>query len=348
METLRDDQGERGLGPDPQTVFAVLVVLPGGLGSVLKAVPALRHLRSLYAAANIQVAMHRSGFELLAGCPLVDECVDIARPGTMLLSSYDVAISFADPAERTSRSTGLQWRLESIRARVHAGYRRADDAATLAIHPVRPHRVTATARMLHLAWLLGGERSEAKLALWPRLVDRNGAAELLEVAGAAPLALIHACASKPQRRWGERRFARVVDVVHGLGLTPVLVGLPEDAADNAQIVAAATSPVLDLTGVTGVGVLGGLMERASLFVGVDSGPAVLAGVMGTRSVVIGPASGLEQMGSAGVVRYLTIDHVARDGEDLPDACDVDEEAVLAAVTLAAHQAAEQWQATRIA
>src|SRR4051812_2079978 len=73
------DTRESGLGADPSTVLEVLVVRPGGLGEMVKAVPALRHLRTVYPAARITVMASRPALELVRACPYVDRCIAVAE-----------------------------------------------------------------------------------------------------------------------------------------------------------------------------------------------------------------------------------------------------------------------------
>ncbi|MBC7460519.1 MAG: glycosyltransferase family 9 protein, partial [Thermoleophilia bacterium] len=292
MDPAHDWLPETGLGPDPATVREVLAIRSGGLAAVVHAVPALRHLRATYPEARITVAADVPARELLDACPYVDRVLDLEHPSVARTEQFDVAVSFADPSD----VVGLG--VEEVDARCRASWSTGGSVERSAIHPGWPHRLPDATRMLRLAWLLGGSEPDASLGLWPRLADRNGAASLLETC-TRPVAIVHVGARHTDRRWPVDRWARVLELLEGGGLDPVLVGSSADAATSGAVIEAGSALPLDLTGQSAVGELVGLLERAVLFVGGDSGPAALAGALGTRSVVVGPGTLLELVARPG-------------------------------------------------
>lgn len=336
---------EAGLGPDPALVREVLAIRPGGLAAVVHAVPALRHLRATYPDARISVAAAAPARELLQACPYVDRILDLARPSEALIERFDIAVSFAAPEERSLD-------VRDVNAGFRAAWRRHGEASRGGIQPDWPMRLSDRTRMLRLAWLLGGASSDAGLGLWPRLVDRNGAARLVADVQ-RPLALVHVGAGQRARRWPAERWSRVIDLVDAVGLAPVVVGTRRDTAATDTAVIEARSAPLVLVGQTGVGELAGLLERAALFVGGDSGPAALAGALGVRSVVVAPGSPLEHVARPGIVDLVGAGPCERCGElacghPPPPAHSVPLEPVLAGVTLAAATAVARWRAQQIA
>lgn len=339
---------EQGLGPAPALVHQLVVVRPGGLADVVRSVPALRHLRRTYEHARISVAADEPALELLDACPYVDRVIDLAMPAELLLERFDLALWLTMPDGELPPAA----RVGSVMASTRVAYRNPGDPAELEVHPVLPIRLDEAARMLRLAWLLGGAQTDASLALWPRLADRNGAARLVGP-GRAPLALVHAGARVSERRWPADRFARVCDALGSLGFHVVLVGGATDAVASDSVSSLSGVIVHDLTGMTSVGVLAGLLERADLFVGTDSGPAVLAGALGVQSVVIGPASLLERIGRPGSVSYVTSGPCSTCGEmacshEAAPARRVALEPVLAQLHLSAGRARRSWQREQLA
>lgn len=348
-----------GLGPDPDTVGEVLVMRPGGLAEMVRAVPALRHLRATYPSARVTVLARAEAVDLIGGCPYVDSCLELERAAEVLLARFDVAISFATPEiarpnvrRRPSALLGRFPALADINAGTRAAYREQSHASEHVVHPVWPVRLGDAARMLRLVWLLGGANADPTLSLWPTLADRNSAAQL--VAGVErPIALVHPFAHGAPRRWPMERYAVVCDALDRLGMQPVVIGVEEDRPALEVLRRATSSLIVDLAGLASVGVLAGLMERASLFVGNDSGPAALAAALDLHSIVVAPATAVEQSGTAGRVSHVTVGGRDADGSlpgglDLADAVDVPLEPVLACVSVAAHQAVLRWQAARVA
>lgn len=333
------DTRESGLGPEPSTVGSIVVVRPGGLAAMVRAVPALRHLRSVYVDSAITVCAHGSAIDLLEACPYVDDVVDLAHVSRRERTVYDLAILLGAPGDEETAYRPA--------ARQHVAYRDADQRARHPVHPVWPERLPDAYRMLHLVWLLGGSKPDISLSLWPTLSQRNRAAHLVDSIE-RPIALVHPGAVKAARRWPIEQFARAMDALSRLGLEPVVVGLQAEQQLVQDLRAHSTRGFTSLVGVTSVGVLAGLMERAALFIGNDSGPAALASALDLQSVVIGPSSRVEQTGAADKVAYVTRTVCETCGEigcahALPDAYDVPIDDALAQVVMSAESARRRWQ-----
>jgi len=123
--------------------------------------------------------------------------------------------------------------------------------------------------------------------------DREEARRILVSAGLEHrrFAVYHVAASKAPRAWHPERFGTVAAGLFGeADLVPVLVGAPSDGPVHALLRAVCPDAV-DLAGKTSLRGMAALLERASLFVGNDSGPMHLAAALGTPVVaVFGPGS----------------------------------------------------------
>lgn len=339
---------ETGLGPDPHAVRSLLAIRPGGVGDAVRSVPALRHLRETYPYALVTVAAHAPGRELLEACPYVDRVIDLAQPSEALVERFDVALSWADPTDGAANLA-----VDDVHARFRASWRPEGDGDRGAIRPSWPERLDDTTRMLRLSWLLGGSLdADASLGLWPSLADRNGAARLVAHAQ-RPIALVHAGAGSRERRWPADRWALVVDQLQEAGLDTVLIGTRADRMITTQVLARVTHAPASVVGRTSIGELAGLLERSTIFVGGDSGPAAMAGALGVRSVIVGPASAFEHVVRQGLVDLVDAGACASCGEHAcphpsRPATDVPLERVLARVELAAATAMQHWQRSRLA
>ncbi|TGR61009.1 glycosyltransferase family 9 protein, partial [Mesorhizobium sp. M2D.F.Ca.ET.223.01.1.1] len=86
-------------------------------------------------------------------------------------------------------------------------------------------------------------------------------------------------------RWQPERFAQVIDTISNeTGLSVVLVGGPDEAEANDQIVATVKTPVVNLVGALSLETLLALLKEARLFVGNESGPMHIAAAAGTPVV----------------------------------------------------------------
>lgn len=338
---------EFGLGPDPNAVRNVVAIRPGGVTDVVRAVPALRHLRASYPHARLTIAAPSSARELLDACPYVDRVIAIEQPSEAILERFDVAISWADPSDPTTLD------IEEIDAQFRASWRVEGAPARRAIHPAWPERLDAATRMVRLAWLLGGDLQPAQsIGLWSQLADRNGAARLVADA-TRPIAVVHVGGHIPERRWPSERWAVVIDQLDAAGLDPVLVGTADDQSHASDVLALVRQAPISVVARTTIGELCGLLERAVLFVGGDLGPAAMAGAVGVRSVVIGPASRFEHASRPGLVDLVDAGACAECHEHAcvhppASAESVSLERALARVELAAATALDRWSRAQIA
>ena len=107
----------------------------------------------------------------------------------------------------------------------------------------------------------------------------------------------------PSSRWSFKcwpmdRFAALCDELAQRGWQLVLTAAPDDKerAMVAQVLAAARTPLVDLSGQLSLKELAALTARARLFVGVDSAPMHIAAAMGTPTVAIFGPSGDREWG----------------------------------------------------
>jgi ADP-heptose:LPS heptosyltransferase len=99
-----------------------------------------------------------------------------------------------------------------------------------------------------------------------------------------PLALLHPGSGSPLKDWPAPRWATVADALSARGARLMISGGPDDPATPQAVAAAMQSPALLLAGKTTLGQLGALCKRATLVLGVDSGPLHLAAALGTPTL----------------------------------------------------------------
>lgn len=105
-----------------------------------------------------------------------------------------------------------------------------------------------------------------------------------KIALSLPLAVIHPVAGTQAKRWPIAYWRRLIDGLRHSGFFVVIIGSGDDRPLNDMI--RRQPGVIDLTGELPLTSTLALLERADLFIGVDSGPAHLAAVTGTPSVVL--------------------------------------------------------------
>ncbi len=115
--------------------------------------------------------------------------------------------------------------------------------------------------------------------------ERPAVAERLGIE--APYALLAPGASsgRPRKRWPVQGFADLARTLEQLGVTPVVIGGPQEAELGQAIAKAAPSTVV-AAGRTKLVDLAALGARAALVVGNDTGPTYLAAFAGAPAVIL--------------------------------------------------------------
>jgi heptosyltransferase-2 len=99
-----------------------------------------------------------------------------------------------------------------------------------------------------------------------------------------PLLAVHLGAGTLAKRWPIQHWQHLIDRFLSRGWRIVVVGGADDVELSRTILP--HPDLADWTGRLGVGETTALIERADLFLGVDSGPAHLAAAAGTASVIL--------------------------------------------------------------
>jgi lipopolysaccharide heptosyltransferase III len=126
------------------------------------------------------------------------------------------------------------------------------------------------------------------------------------IADGEPLLVLHPGSGSPLKSWPLERLAEAGDALAtALGARVVVTGAAHERRQTERLVALLPRGGVSLAGRLGWGELEALLARATLVVGIDSGPLHLAVAAGTPSVALfGPADPAqfgpwESPGSAG-------------------------------------------------
>ena len=280
-----------------QGVRKLAVLRANALGDFVVSLPAIEALRAAYPAAELVLlgADWHAGF--LAGRPgPVDRCVPVpptagVRDDRPPAPAAEVEAFFARMgAERFDLAVQLHGGgrhsnpfVRRLGARVTAGSRAADAPALdrSVAYTRHQHEIH---RFLEVAALVGA----APVTLEPRLsVTARDRAEAAAVgADDRPLVVLHPGANDPRRRWPAERLAAVGTELARKGAALAVVGTAAERPLADRLLDALEADAADLVGRLGLGGLAGLLERAALLVGNDSGPRHLAAAVGTATVAV--------------------------------------------------------------
>lgn len=285
------------------TVRRIAVVRALYLGDLLLAVPALRALRQHYTEAEItliglpwaaafaaRLSAYVDRFLAFPGYPgIAEEAYSPERTSRFLAEQraygYDLVLQMHGNGS-TSNAFAL-----ALGGRVTSGYyvgAAPDGLSPAARYPTDQSEVL---RNLGLARLVGCPALDDTLEFPVLAADRVEASGLLQDIAAnapiTPLVGMHVGAKAPSRRWPFARFAAVADeLIEQHGAHVVLTGNAADSAITRLVRLHMRHTPLDLAGKTSLGGLAAVIERMSLFIGNDSGPAHLAEAVGTPSITL--------------------------------------------------------------
>jgi lipopolysaccharide heptosyltransferase II len=266
------------------------------IGDVIFTTPAVRAVRQHFSDAHITYIVEPQAADVVRSNPHIDELIvaprrhllsDIALGRRLRAARYDLAIDFHG-GPRASLLTWLSG------ARVRVGYEVAGRAWIYTKRVARPrelrprHAVQNQWDLLTTLGIAGPDQ-----ARWPVEMPVDPAATVamadrLATAGVAVtdrLVVVHVSAGNPFRRWPQSAFAALVASLASRdpGLWVIVTSGPSEREAAGRIVEAARTRlraadrerVLTL-GEFSLAELRGLVDRAALYIGGDSGPLHIA------------------------------------------------------------------------
>ncbi|MDX2161342.1 MAG: WecB/TagA/CpsF family glycosyltransferase [bacterium] len=281
----------------------LLAVQLGDIGDLALTTPALGAIRERWPDAHMAVLTPPHAAPILEGTGLADDVIPFRRralSGAALFRPAELRAAFA-LARRlrggrydaviffhsfTTRAGALKFAVLALAAGVQRRIGLQNGNGFFLTDSVPDHGF-----------------SEGRAAAWLRLVQRLGVQQVdprarIGIADApippktAPFRIaIHAgSGGAPARRWHPAQFAAVADALHTrFQAEIVFLGGPGD--DTSAVTAAMHTPYTDLTGMTTLAGLAGVLSACDLFIGADSGVMHIAAAVGTPIVALfGPSN----------------------------------------------------------
>lgn len=270
------------------------------LGDLLCAVPALRALRAARPRAAITLIGLPWARDLAERLPYVDDFLEFPGfPGLPEIQPDLPALKpFLDQARARRFHLAIQMHGDGVLTNplvaLLGATHTAGFAGELAWCPdprwfiAWPAHLPEVRRLLALAQFLGASPRGEQLEL--PVLDRERAEfermrHTLKLDGASVIC-VHPGARLASRRWPPERFARVADMLAGLGHRIVLTGSAGEALLVAAVQRGMQAQAVDLAGKTTLGTLAALVAHARLVLCNDTGMSHVAAATGTPSVVI--------------------------------------------------------------
>jgi len=269
----------------------ILIVLLGAIGDVVRALPLATRVRAAYPTARIAWAIEPAAAPLLDGHPALDErLIFERRGGTRVFVRFLRRVR----AGRFDLVLDLQRHLKSgvvsgaSGAPVRVGFHRRNAKElnwlfnTHTIDPVEP-RGWKLEQYQRFGDFLELPVTAPRFDLTTTSEEDARVAALL-AAVPRPFVALFLASTWESRLWFPEGFAAVADGLDAIGLDTVLVGGPDAGAIAGETVALARHAPFDLTGRTSLREAYGVLARARVAIGPDSGPMHLAAAAGTRVV----------------------------------------------------------------
>jgi ADP-heptose:LPS heptosyltransferase len=299
---LRERPSDSAAGNDRLgTPREILVIRALQLGDLLCVVPALRALRNRFPHARVTLAGLPWARGFAARFPrYVDRFIDFPGfpglpervcdvPGvveflrTVQARRFDLALQLHGDGHLLNAVTALSG------ARQFAGFYpeggHCPDPERFFVWQKDEHEIVRYVRLMRELGIGDGD-TDLEFSVdgedrreWADIVERHGIDDGRYVC-------VHPGAQLPSRRWHAERFAAVADRLAADGFQIVLTGTAREQSLTRRVATAMRHPPVDLTGVTSLGALAVLIERALLLVCNDTGVSHVAAAVRTPSVIV--------------------------------------------------------------
>jgi|SRR5579859_1326463 len=312
-EKLLNSSGVSKVAPAPVEPRKILATILCPIGDTLLATPALHGLRKRFPHAQITGLTYRSNYGIVEGNPDLDQLVQVnpagaglewARAARVLYQlrreQFDLVVNFSTLGQVLTTLSGGSERI-GFPMPHHWWLRATRDEKFVVGHAID--------RYLYVVNQVGAplltDASERTPRLYLSGKDRAMARSLLRSAGVTArdtVVTIHPGGEgfRGRKQWAQDRFAAVArHLIEQYQAKIVLVGGPSDKPLAEAIAAQLPEAPIDTTGQTTLKQTAALIEASTLFIGNDSCPLHMAGVVGTAAIGIFGPSNIQQFHPVG-------------------------------------------------
>ncbi len=265
------------------------------LGDVVFTTPAVSNLRKAYPQAEITAFVGPWAQGVYSDNPKIDhlevfEAAWFARSGKgkgvkdlafqLKKGQFDLAIDFRGDFRHL-----LAMKLAKVPFRL--GYGITGGGFLLSVMPDYPFEKHAVEKHLLLVEALGVKVSQKSLEVYVSPEAKEKVDKILEEEGIkGEFAIIHPGAGSQAKKWFWENFARVGRKLRDEGLAVVVTGVEEERQEAENIARFIGKQAFSLAGKLNLRELIALIEKASLFLGGDTGPLHLASALGKPFVAV--------------------------------------------------------------
>lgn len=294
----------------------ILIILHGSIGDVTRALPLADLLRQSFPQARIAWSVEPASLPLLERAPAIDEIIvfDRRRPWRSFIpfilkiraAKFDLVLDL----QRLFKSGMIGW---LSGAPLRLGFHRRDSKEfnwlfnNLHIGEFG-ERITKLEHYLKFADFLGIERRPVGWQFILSEAENAAVATLLKKVKPS-FAVLFVGSRWPSKRWFPEQMAKCSDLLRArYGLDAILLGSREEEELAQQALALANGSALNLVGQTSLREAIGIIQRARVAIGPDTGLMHIAAAVGTPVVSLWGATDPRRTGPYG------FDHLAIQGQ----------------------------------
>jgi heptosyltransferase III len=286
----------------PGNIANILIIRLDGVDNVLFSSPVLENLKKHYRGSKITSLISGRSKDLVIDNPYADEIMCYDAPwfkrknrkifefrrffklaGELRRHNYDLGIDLKGDFRHIALMA-----ISGVRFRVGYGI----GGGGFLLHRRVQYRqgVHAIEHNLDLLRAMLVDIETDKPKVYSSKENGKDVSKFLQEAGLDGndfIVVIHANAEYKANNWLDYRFADLIGViVRDYNAKVILVGSEEDKEKNDRIIQSSGTKAVNAAGVISAGSLPVLMEKASLFIGVDSCPAHIAALEDVPSVIL--------------------------------------------------------------
>ena len=278
----------------------ILLICTRRIGDVLLATSALRALKIAYPQANIDMLVFDGTQGVVSANPDVNEVLTIAEransSATLRLlrriwRRYDLAVSLL-PGDRP---TLYAWAAGRVRAGTLSDESKSRWKRRLLHHCAVFDNlgIHTVAMNLLVVELVGASNHAGPVVSWTVEDERKAASAYPPLKSGERFAVLHVSPKYAYKTWSIAGWRELANWLEGQGMAVVVAGgsSAEELRYVDSLLPGFPEGTVNLTGTMGLGALGYLLSRATLYVGTDTAVTHMAAASGVPSVALfGPSN----------------------------------------------------------
>jgi ADP-heptose:LPS heptosyltransferase len=246
----------------PKSFEKILVVKLDEIGDMATALHVFEELKTSWPNAHIALWCKPFNTNLVETNPFIDQVV---TDRNQLNSNYDAVVELRGNEESWSALKTISFPYYTCRGTVRIRNKWRGG---------QPHEIETNRRIIEAICVSGLRQIEPKIYLTDE--DRAFAASYIQQNNLSQYALFHVGARDVARQWPLERFAEIARFFYEYNYHVVFIGGPSDEESVERCRAQIDVPTFSVAGKTTLRQLAALCEKASYFLGNESGPMHIA------------------------------------------------------------------------